>query len=123
MHSHRVSFAALDFPLRLSEFSNLRIFHLSIHTISGVTDSNFNPFAFPKTGKKPGARERVCKPGVPKERYITILEVSSKRTRALGSSPHHHVETQSGRKGPGDTTSARYSRNFQLQIIYAKVNT
>lgn len=87
-----------------------------IHTINGVTDSNVHPFAFSKTGKKPGARERVCKPGVPKERHITVLEVSSKRTRALGSSPHHYVEAQSGREGPGDTTSTRYSLNFLLQI-------
>ena len=75
-----------------------------------------------QTGKKPGARERVCKPGVPKERYITVLEVSSKRTRALGSSSHHHVEAQSGREGPGDTTSTRYGLNFRLQILYAKNN-
>jgi len=89
---------------------------VSIHTISGVTDSNVNPFAFSKTGKKPGARERVCKLGVPKERHITVLEVSSKRTRALGSSSYNYVEAQSGREGPGDTTSTRYSLNFLLQI-------
>lgn len=88
-----------------------------VHTINGVTDSNVNPFALSKTGKKPGARKRVCKPGVPKERHITVLEVSSKRTRALGSSPHHYVEAQSGREGPGDTTSTRYSFNFLLHIV------
>ena len=90
--------------------------------INAVTDSNAYPFAFSKTGTKPGARERICKPGVPKERHITVLEVSSKRTRTLGTSHHHHVEAQSGREGPGDTTSPRYSLNFQLQILYAENN-
>ena len=49
-------------------------------------------FILLKDGKKPGAREGVRKSGISKECHITVPEVSSERTRTLGSSPHYHVE-------------------------------
>ena len=50
------------------------------------------PIIFSQAGKKPRTREGICKPEVPKERHITIPEVSPERTRTASTSPQYHVE-------------------------------